>query len=330
MSDFPMITLITPVLNGARFIEKAVDSVLAQNYPVLEYIVMDAGSTDGTLEILKKYGNKIKLISGVKDKGAYDAYNKALKIAQGDIIGMLSADDWLSAGILSRVGQIFVEQPDVDVVTVGTQLHFLSEKDGVITPGEIFHKRYYTLNLKAICELPLPNSRFVKKVIYQQHGFFQEGENMKNYSLSADLELMLRLSSKNLKNSIDETVGYNFLVHSNSLTSGNNLKNKLMGLSQKTQILKEFLTSKTLSQKETMVVENALQRNYVYIIVLSLFSDQSFLSKDCFKQAYSRYGVKFFLIFLRVLFIRSRREFSLCRRYFSLGWSRACLKSTSL
>lgn len=321
MNNLPLITMMTPVLNGAAFIKKAVDSVLAQNYPHLEYLIIDAGSTDGTLEILKAYGDQIILICDAQDVGPYDAYNKALKRARGEIIAMLSADDWLSPHALNKIGRIFALQPDTDMVTLGTQLHFLDKKTGLTRAGEIFHQRYYTLNLKTLMEVPLPNSRFVRKKVYEQHGFFKEVMESAAYSFSADLELMLRLSKKNIKNVIFEEPGYHFLVHANSITAGSDWKKKCQGFVGKYEVLKDFINQHPLQQQDVKAVEKNIQRTLVYLSLLNFFHAKFSLGKDYMKQGIARYGRQFLIIFLKVSLLRTRREFSILKRYLNLFWS---------
>lgn len=106
------ISIVIPVYNGGQYIEKAIDSVLAQSYPNKELIVFDAGSNDETVSILKSYGDRIFWISE-KDKGQWDAINKGLYRASGGIFAYLNADDWYEPEIFSRVVDIFSADPNV-------------------------------------------------------------------------------------------------------------------------------------------------------------------------------------------------------------------------
>jgi len=113
---YPKITVITPSLNQGEFIEKTIRSVLSQVYPNLEYIIMDGGSSDNTLSILGSYSDRVKWISE-KDNGQTDAINKGLRMAGGEIVTYLNADDILLPGTLLKVAGKFMEANDVMWVT---------------------------------------------------------------------------------------------------------------------------------------------------------------------------------------------------------------------
>lgn len=110
MSQLPKITIITPSYNQGEFLEECIKSILAQNYPNLEYIIIDGGSSDNTLEVIKKYEKYIDYWISEKDKGQSHAINKGLEIATGDIINWLNADDFYVENTLHKVAQIFQEK----------------------------------------------------------------------------------------------------------------------------------------------------------------------------------------------------------------------------
>ena len=115
-SSQPIITIVTPSLNQGRFIEATITSVLSQQYPRLEYIVMDGGSTDNTLEVLKKYSNSLRWISE-KDNGQTDAINRGMRLASGDIVAYLNADDILLPGSLALIADLFSQHESVQWLT---------------------------------------------------------------------------------------------------------------------------------------------------------------------------------------------------------------------
>lgn len=111
----PPISVVTPVRNGERFIRQTIESVLAQDYPALEYLIVDGGSTDRTLEIARRFGDRITLISG-SDSGQAEALNLGFARARGEILGWLNADDLYTSGALAAVAAAFAERPGVDVI----------------------------------------------------------------------------------------------------------------------------------------------------------------------------------------------------------------------
>lgn len=106
-NNWPKISIITPTFNQGQYIEQTILSVLNQNYPNLEYIIIDGGSTDNTVDIIKKHENKISYWVSEKDKGQSDAINKGLKIATGDIINWLNSDDYYEPNILLKIAETF-------------------------------------------------------------------------------------------------------------------------------------------------------------------------------------------------------------------------------
>lgn len=116
METLPRITVITPSFNQGDFIEQTINSVLEQNYPDLQYIVMDGGSTDNTLNILKKYDERLLWFSA-KDGGQSHAINKGLRLATGEIIAFLNSDDLYEPGSLLKVGGFFTTHPDANWLT---------------------------------------------------------------------------------------------------------------------------------------------------------------------------------------------------------------------
>ena len=110
------VTIITVTLNSARFLEESIRSVIEQDFSDIEHIVIDGGSTDGTLTIIEKYRSHIAKYVSEKDNGMYDAINKGMKIAGGDIIGILNSDDILaSPDVITTIVAGF-DEPEVDAV----------------------------------------------------------------------------------------------------------------------------------------------------------------------------------------------------------------------
>lgn len=120
MSRYPLVSIITPSLNQGAYISRAIESVFAQQYPHIEYIVMDGGSTDGTVEILKRYSSNPRVSFhwvSQKDHGQSDAINRGLKKAKGEIVGYLNSDDYYFPRTISSVAQYFQTRKNIQWVT---------------------------------------------------------------------------------------------------------------------------------------------------------------------------------------------------------------------
>ena len=111
----PLVSVITPSFNAARFLEETIQSVLAQDYPYIEYIVMDGGSTDGSLNILRSYADRLTYSSGA-DEGAADAINNGFAKARGEILAWLGADDTYLPGAVSKAVAALNCNPDAAAV----------------------------------------------------------------------------------------------------------------------------------------------------------------------------------------------------------------------
>lgn len=116
LSHAPLISIVTPSFNQGLFLEKTIESVLSQRYPNLEYIIQDGGSTDDSVNIIKRYQSQLKHWESARDHGQSQALNLGFKHATGEIMAYLNSDDLLMAGSLHYVAHYFATHPEVDVV----------------------------------------------------------------------------------------------------------------------------------------------------------------------------------------------------------------------
>lgn len=116
MGDLPHISIVTPSYNQGHFIADTIDSVLGQDYPDLQYIVMDGGSTDDTVDVLKRYEGRLVWVSE-NDRGQAHAINKGLRLATGDVVAYLNSDDVYEPGALLAVGTFFARHPEAAWLT---------------------------------------------------------------------------------------------------------------------------------------------------------------------------------------------------------------------
>ena len=178
------ITIITPVLNGEKTLQKTIDSIFCQNYPYVEYIIVDGLSTDKTHEIIKFNKKKISKILIGKDKNLYDAMNKGIKVAQGEIIGILNADDYYEKKTLDLVSKTYELSSKKNIIIYGDMFNEYREKK-VVSKGDLSDFAIKSGNF--IINHP---SLFVSKLLYKNIGLYDI-----KYSSGADREFVLRAYS---------------------------------------------------------------------------------------------------------------------------------------
>ena len=116
MKEWPKISIVTPSFNQGQFLEETILSVLNQDYPNLEYIIIDGGSTDNSVEIIKKYADRLAYWVSEPDKGQSDAINKGFRKSSGEILAWINSDDVYYSGVLAKMAQYFVDHPEVDFI----------------------------------------------------------------------------------------------------------------------------------------------------------------------------------------------------------------------
>ena len=182
------VSIVTVVYNGEKFIQSAIESVLNQDYPDIEYIVIDGASKDRTLEVVSAYKDKIAHVVSEPDQGIYDAMNKGLKMATGEIVGILNADDFYANNqVISRVMQEF-RDPGLQA-TFADLVYVQPGNEGKVT-------RYYAaknFKLKDFerGDMPPHPTFFVRRRLYEKYGYFRT-----DFRIAADFEMMVRLLYK--------------------------------------------------------------------------------------------------------------------------------------
>jgi len=178
------ISIITVCYNSEKYIQSAIESVINQDYKDIEYIIIDGNSTDGTIEIIKKYKNKIHKFISEPDKGIYDAMNKGIKLATGEVIGFLNSDDlYQNNSVISNIVEGFVNK---DCSIIYGDLFYVKPGNPQIIIRSWNSKSFVRGSFKKGWHPPHPTF-YVKREIYEKYGVF----NL-NYRLAADFELMLR------------------------------------------------------------------------------------------------------------------------------------------
>jgi glycosyltransferase involved in cell wall biosynthesis len=179
------VSIVTVVYNSVETIAQAIDSVLQQDYPDIEHIVIDGQSTDGTVNAIKNYGDKVSVFVSETDKGIYDAMNKGIKMATGEVVGVLNADDFFnSPETISNIARAFRENPEIEATIADIVFVKQGDDDKVL--------RYYSAkdwkpSKFAWGYMPPHPSFFCKKNVYERLGYHQT-----DYEIAADYELLIR------------------------------------------------------------------------------------------------------------------------------------------
>ena len=190
----PLFSIITVSFNSAKTIEKTILSVLNQTYKNIEYIIIDGDSTDGTVDIIKKYSDKITYWVSEKDNGISDAFNKGIRASHGEIIGIINSDDWYEKDALEVIMKLD-EENNADLY-VGSIRYWSSGENIVVYPDKNFKK---TIRSRTT-HINHPAS-FFKKRTYDDIGMF----NLK-YKYAMDRDLFLRVAQNNKRVSFTNSV----------------------------------------------------------------------------------------------------------------------------
>lgn len=179
------ISIITVVRNNVKTIQQTIESVLSQEYKNIEYIIIDGDSTDGTLEIIKSFRGNIDKFISEKDHGLYDAMNKGINLASGDVIGFLHSDDfYFNSKVLSTVSNIFKDYPDLDACYADLIYIHRTDTSRII---RYWKSSDYSSGIFSKGWNPPHPTLFVRKKIYDKYGNFDL-----SYHISSDIELMIR------------------------------------------------------------------------------------------------------------------------------------------
>lgn len=184
------VSIITAVYNRVDTLADTIDSVLSQTYPDIEYILIDGMSSDGTHEIVNRYRDRIDQSVREKDRGIYDALNKGIRLAKGEIVGLLHADDFFTdPHVIERIVQEFSQHPD----TMGTygDLNYVDSKH---TGRKIrrWVARDYQVQRFRWGWMPPHPTVYLRRECYQSHGLFRD-----DFRLAADYELLVRMMVSN-------------------------------------------------------------------------------------------------------------------------------------
>jgi glycosyltransferase involved in cell wall biosynthesis len=204
------ISIVTPSLNRARFVREAVASVLAQDYAAFEHIISDGASSDGTLEVLRDYPH-LRVVSEA-DSGMYEAINRGLELARGEIIGLLNTDDLYAPGAFGAVVSVFDEHPEALAVVGGASIFAdapggrgIVREDTAISPGDFWYR--------VIRGHPVTNAWFWRREVFTRIGLMDP-----SYHFAGDREFLIRAALAGVRPAIVPMTLYQYRQHPESVT----------------------------------------------------------------------------------------------------------------
>lgn len=187
MNSFPKISIITPNHNGVKFLEETILSVIGQDYPNLEYIIIDGGSTDGSIDIIKKYESKLAWWVSEPDSGMYDALQKGFDRSTGEILGWINSDDMLQSKSLFSIAEIFSDN---------THIRWVQGYPNVIDEsGRIIYHRPQRFSKFAFFLNDYHDGIFVQQesTFWKRDLWIESGASLsKKYKYAGDFELWMR------------------------------------------------------------------------------------------------------------------------------------------
>jgi len=210
MSDQPLVSVITPSWNSVEFIERTIHSIVNQTYKNIEFIVVDGGSSDGTLDVLKRHAEEISWWVSERDNGMYHAINKGLARASGEIIAYLNSDDIYYPDTIFQVVASFSEYPEADLIY--GDLDFIDANDRFL-----YNQKYPNFSAKHFANanysmIGQPAS-FWRSSLLKKIGGFDE-----SFKMAADFDFFVRAGATGKMLRINRTLAA-FRVHEKSLTS---------------------------------------------------------------------------------------------------------------
>jgi glycosyltransferase involved in cell wall biosynthesis len=218
----PVVSIVTPTYNMGRFLPETIESVLSQDYPNIEYLVMDAGSNDGTVELLKSYGDRVRWVSE-PDKGQSDGVNKGYRRLHGEIFTFLNADDTYLPGSVSAAVQAFIKEPQMAVVY--GDAWYTDEIGRIIRRYPVDPYDYNRLG--TLCHICQP-AAFIRADVFGEVGMLDT-----DLHLTLDYDLWLRISEKYEMRKIDQP-----LANSRMWTNNKTLSSRRTTFEEVIQILK--------------------------------------------------------------------------------------------
>jgi glycosyltransferase involved in cell wall biosynthesis len=257
--EMPLISVVTVVYNGGRYLEQTILSIINQTYENIEYIIVDGGSSDGTLDIIRKYDDRIDYWVSEPDKGIYDAMNKGINLARGELIGLLNADDYYEPDAAEAIVDTYRADPCQQVLYGNT--FFLQEA------LNLRYKSYASMKYwRGMCFSH--QAMFVHRDIYRSLGPYDTG-----LRIAADYDFVVKAATKG----ICFTPVDAFLV--NYRNTGLSAQNQISSMREGRRVLRKYVS---FSSREHLINLGLLGKSMILaglLRVISVMGGKKLLAK---------------------------------------------------
>ncbi len=291
MEAFPKISIITPSYNQAEYLEKTILSILNQGYPNLEYIIIDGASTDGSVDIIKKYEDSLTYWISEKDNGLYDALNKGFQKSTGDIMGWLNSDDLLHSNALFTIAEVLQLQSVEWICGQGTLFDEKGRNVKISSYNPWSKYRYFLGDYQWIQQ----ESTYWRRGLWEKAG----GYISTDYKYAGDLELWHRFFKYESLHTINCLVG-GFRIRTKdqiTLENGNNYLNEV----------NRILTNNPLREEDKITLKKIRRIN----TILKLMRQSRFLNLFFLTYRLNEKKMKLYDFPPKILFDRQTQRFKL-------------------
>lgn len=208
MKDNILVSIITVVYNDVETIERTIESVINQSYSNIEYIIVDGGSTDGTIDVIKRHSNEIDSIVSEEDEGIYDAMNKGIKMSSGELIGMINSDDWYEYDSVENIVSTYLEEGRGPMLLHGAERVFRSDGKYDCVYGNM-------TSMPTLLAMPFHHPTcFVHRDVYKDIGIYD-----RSFPVVADYDFAIRFIKSNHKDVYIDRIISNFTLGGTSSNS---------------------------------------------------------------------------------------------------------------
>ena len=242
------LSIITPCLNRAGFVAEAVESVLHQDYSEVEHIIMDGGSTDGTLEVLARYPH-LRVFSQA-DEGIYDALNKGVRLADGEVIGFLNSDDLYEADIFGSVAQTFQDHPEIEALSGGASILQEDSKGKWTSLAAFPCIPQNELLIRATQGAPIFNAWFFRKSLVDRLAGFDT-----RYLYVADRDFLINMAFQAARYTGLERDFYHYRMHPGSCTLSGRDRGEDEYVFESRELAERYLREKNISKEARRVIK---------------------------------------------------------------------------